>query len=126
MPVLVSLLDLVSVPNTRPVWPAELRDAVGRLEAADDRTQAGELADWLDEHGESVLADGFRYLANHLFVTWASNRDSYSLRVWRLDGLPPVLYHTVLPPDTVSDWTTLAGAAASLGRRINKAREDLK
>ena len=59
----VSLLELVSIPNTRPVWPTEFASLVSGCEAdPEDRTLFGVVADWCDERGETEYGRAWRWL----------------------------------------------------------------
>lgn len=123
MPVLVPLIDLVSVPNTRPLWPAAFAEAVTRVESG-DRAVAGELADRLDDIDEPDLAAGFRYLFTHPDVRLNCSR-ACGDEFWEFKNLPAILYYTMPPAGTAWDRSTAAGAVAYLARKIKQAREDL-
>ena len=73
MPVTVKLLDLVALPDSRPLWPAEFHALIAKLEDnPEERAQWGVIADWLDENDEPELAAAFR---------WLSNRNIYRVEV---------------------------------------------
>ena len=123
MPVLVPLIDLVSVAGTRPLWPAAFVAFVTDVEAG-DRNAAGAAADWLEDVDEPDLAVGFRYLFTHPDVKLHCSRVCGD-QFWEFKNLPAVLYHTMPPAGTPWDRSTAAGAVAYLARKIKQAREDL-
>lgn len=65
MPVSVSLLDLVCIPNTEHLWPEVFRGMNKQTEEnPDDRVTFGVIADWLEEEPqkETELAKAYRWM----------------------------------------------------------------
>lgn len=122
----VSLLELVSIPNTRPVWPSEFAAMVATCEESpNDRTTFGVLADWCDEHNEPELGRAWRWLSKRpplvddrgehvggVRVEYKST--SYGGWEWMLKGLPG----SVTIFKDYRDSSTLAGRVAGLARRL--------
>lgn len=118
----VSLLDLVRVGNTRPVWPAEFRTMVELLEKTpDDRDGYGKAADWLDEADEPQLAECFRYAFRKPAVKIYRSKDA--VKSWSFENLPPAVsaHYTGWP----GDRSTLAGLMATLWPALEAVRGDL-
>lgn len=115
----VKLLELVRVPGTRQLWPADFESFITKIESApDDKLHWGVCADWLDEQDEPELADGFR---------WVSKRPSVEVKevggAWEFGGLP----HAVRACYSVYggfDLKTVPGLVASLVFALKKVRED--
>lgn len=61
MPVPIKLLDLVTIPNTRHLWPNEFDSLVKAWEETKSNDQLGIIADWLDDNDEPELAHAFRW-----------------------------------------------------------------
>lgn len=61
MPSAIKLLDLVSISNTRHLWPKEFDGLVKAWEETKNNDQLGIIADWLDDNDEPELAHAFRW-----------------------------------------------------------------
>lgn len=61
MPSTIKLLDLVSISNTRHLWPKEFDGLVKAWEETKSNDQLGIIADWLDDNDEPELAHAFRW-----------------------------------------------------------------
>lgn len=130
----VSLLELVSIPNTRPVWPEQFRDLVATCEAnPDERTTFGVVADWCDEHGESEYGRAWRWLSKRPCVKDESGNYVSGVEVvcrkeygaypdWSLRGLP----RSVAIFEDLRDVTTLVGRVAGLARRLIEIDQELQ
>ena len=117
MPVQVSLIDLVSVPGTRPLWPPEFEGFVKAMEG-NDRAAWGAAADWLRDHGETDLEEAFRFVFKRDKVSYKQDRGT-----WVIENLPRALNaHSYYG---ATDGKTLAGAVAALARVLKIAREEL-
>lgn len=124
MPVTVSLLDVVSVERTRPIWPEQFAALVAALEARpDDRDQMRVIADWLQENGEPALEGAFRYVAKRPEVTLRDASTSEHYRYWVLDDVP---YGVASQKVEREDSGTAAGAFARLALQLAAARRDLE
>lgn len=117
MPVAVSLLDLVAMPHTLPLWPVDFVALVAKLEEdTTDRAQWAIVAGWLEEQEEHALADAFAWASKRPGVTVAKNPWHF----WTFTGLPEPLALGERPD---GDSTTLPGAVAILAELIRRARE---
>lgn len=119
MGVEVKLLELVRVPGTRQLWPADFESFITKIEfTPDDKLHWGVCADWLGEQDEPELADGFR---------WVSKRPSVEVKevggAWEFGDLP----HAVRACYSIYggfDLKTVPGLVASLVFALKKVRED--
>lgn len=120
MPVYVSLEALVSVPNTRPLWPVDFAALIKTLEEhPDDSTPWGVTADWVDEEArEPGYAAAFRWVAKK----GVKVREDVSYRPprWVFDGLHSALTAGFVPRHI--DETTIPGAVAKLAELLRGLR----
>lgn len=61
MPGTIKLLDLVTISNTRHLWPKEFDGLIKTWEETKSNDQIGIIADWLDDNDEPELAHAFRW-----------------------------------------------------------------
>lgn len=116
MPVEVSLQALVSIENTRDVWPEEFRGLMDKLEEnPDEKTQWVVLAEWCQERGELPLSKAFDWVSRRPEVT-AEMKNDYGRNRWTLKQVPHALRHEI--NYGVIDTSTLAGAVAELAKAI--------
>lgn len=119
MPVTVSLLELVSIPGTKPAWPSEFRGFVETIESApDERTNYLVLADWLRDHGEEWLEKACRYFAKN--ETFRMEKRNWG---WELLDAPRWL--ASVDHGIFSCLDTPAGVLAELGMRLRKLADEL-
>ena len=119
----VSLLELVGIANTRPVWPEQFRDLVAACEAnPDERTTFGVVADWCDEHGESGYGRAWRWLSKRPWddekqtgVRVQFGKDAWHRNDWSYTNVPPSM---VSPARLTADITTLAGLVTGIAKRL--------
>jgi hypothetical protein len=128
----VSLLELVSIPNTRPVWPAEFASLVSKCEQnPDDRTPFGVLADWCDERGEVELGRAWRWLSKR---TWDESKGVGvqvlfvppkwgALDDWEIRHLPLSLQR---PAGHAGYCSTLAARVADLAKRLAEVDREVQ
>lgn len=120
MPSTIKLLDLVSIPNTRHLWPKEFDGLVKAWEETKNNDQLGIIADWLDDNDEPELAHAFRWCYRRnigLLGTGFSN----SFYIPKND-LPPCLQYT----DGISTTSTnvgICGVMACLASMFAEIRE---
>lgn len=115
----VSLLQLVALANSRPLWPTEFEALIAKL--ADDprvKAQWGVIADWCRENEEIELADAFAWIGKNTFKVQCYGRDEN--RCLDFVGLPDHIFQFSYPHDC--DRKTLAGLTAGLAYRLGKAR----
>lgn len=114
----VSLLELVRIKNTAPVWPERFRELVAKLEDdLDERSQWGVIADWCDENEEPLLGVAFRWVMRHPGVLLTlRNPDSWD-RHYMWVGMPGSVLSAVTP-EPESDWTTVPGRVATLALQL--------
>lgn len=119
MSVSVSLLKLVSVANTRPVWPEQFGALIAKLEEKPrERTHWGVIADWCQGEGEDELGAAFRWYMNHRDVLASYDRIQDK---WALSNLPTSLNLFYFPNEISRD--TPAGLMAGLARMLESARQ---
>ena len=120
----VSLELLVSLPGTRPVWPADFAALIAKLEQEpNDVAQRSALADWCQEHDEPGLARAFAWLAKRPTVELVQRNERYQTASWGFVGLPAAVEATSFA--AVSDSKTAAGAVAQLAHRLREVLESL-
>jgi uncharacterized protein (TIGR02996 family) len=119
MSVEVPLLKIVAFENSVELWPQEFRSLVAELHKnPDEKTTWGVTADWLEEHGESELAQAFRWVGRrpHLKV-------KHQAGVWLFVNMPSSVY---------ANWsakhanTTIPALMANLYEALKKTQEDLE
>lgn len=115
----VSLLKLVAIAGTEPVWPDEFAGKFATLnDEPNDRSAWGVIADWCDENDEPELGRACRWLSKRAgLVTIIENARPLNMRPphWRLESLPPVVA-AAFPQQ--ADRKTLAGLAADLAAAL--------
>lgn len=127
MPVTVSLLELVSVPGTRPVWPAPLRAFEDKL-AADPTDSAtwGAAADWCQEDyvNEPALAEAFRWFHKRPEVVLAQRKESWCAGRWEFQRatLPEAVRGAV---NYTANADTVTGLVAVLAGAFAKIRSEI-
>jgi len=121
MPVTVSLLDLVRVYGSKPVWPSEFRAFIDHIEAdPEDMNNFLVAADWLKDMEEYVLEKAFRFVAKHGLRI--SNNHHYH-GGWIIENTPSWLGKVEHGLGCGNDAP--AGALADLGLRLQKVAEEL-
>jgi uncharacterized protein (TIGR02996 family) len=121
----VSLLNLVSIANTRPAWPTDFADKVAKLdENPAEKTAWGVIADWCDEHGEPELGRAFRWVGGRRLVEVRNSRPLTQKEPhWTLDNLPAAL-SAVFPQQ--ADRRTLPGLMADLAAALEELDNTMK
>lgn len=123
MPVSVSLAELVSVHNSRDLWPAEFSALVAKCEADPaDRIAFGVVADWVDECGEPEYAAAWRWLMKRPEVEIRHYRPGTWESEWQAVGMPTALAGRL----SYGDVKTLAGKVAHMGRCMADLRKELE
>jgi hypothetical protein len=123
VPVSISLLELVSVDGTRPLWPTDFAALVTEIEA--DPTNKDRwfvLAGWLEEFGEPELSGAIMYAHKRDEIELKCSGDG-NYRYWTLNG---VKYGLSAFPVDRADHHTAAGPFAELAKQIAAARKDLE
>lgn len=135
MPVLVSLEQLVALPNSRPLWPQEFESLVVEVEKdPNDKLPWGVAADWLceDKIGETDLGEAFRWIHKRGQVKIEAATESYNLGRWRFKDktLPSAVrdsiqgYYVTKTTADVDDHT-LAGLAAKLAAGLRHLKSEM-
>jgi uncharacterized protein (TIGR02996 family) len=120
MPVTVSLIDLVSTPGTKRVWPADFRAFAEEIES--DPTDTATVlvaADWLRDHDEPVLEKAFRYFAKNQSLLMEKSRYGG----WSI-GLPTWLANIEHGRGVASD--TPVAVLADMGFRLEVLAKELE
>lgn len=115
----VSLLKLVSLPGTAPVWPEDFAGKVELIhETPAEKSAYLVIADWCDENGEPELARAFRWIGGrHLVEVRNSQRPKVENPYWTLDNLPAALA-AVFPQK--ADRRTIPGLMADLATALEE------
>lgn len=121
------MLELVSITNTRGVWPAEFAALVATCEAdPDDRLPFGLVADWCDEHNEPELGRAWRWLHKRPWdddkrtgVRVLCKREYGTYPDWQMTPLPRSL---IL--EKVGITATLAELVAVLADRLAEVERE--
>ena len=120
MSVTVSLLKLVSIPDTRAAWPEEFEGLIAKLdEEPDNRQQWSVVGDWCQDHGEEDLALAFIWMANAPSVSARRITNN-----WVFRGLPTPL--TAMDHHVGFLGTTLPQLTARLAALLRKLEAILK
>lgn len=131
----VSLEQLVAIPNTRPLWPAEFNSLMTIIdENPNDKTAWGVAADWLSEpeRDEQDLAEAFRWVHKRDEVKIEAATESYYQGLWRFvdKTMPAGVRDSVsgyAGSDEVKavDCHTLAGLAAKLAAGLRHLKKQM-
>lgn len=115
----VSLLRLVAIADTRPVWPPDFEGKIAKLDdEPNERAQWGIIADWCDENEEPQLARAFRWMSKRKLVDVRNTRPpGLKPLYWMLEGIPPALA-SIFPQN--ADRSTLAGLMADLAAALEE------
>jgi hypothetical protein len=128
VPVSVSLLKLVQIPDTEPLWPEVFRGMIEKYEnelneKPYERTPLAPISDWLEENGESELAGACKWLLKrpevYLDKTFNIN-DNFADRnyYWRIIGMTPPAFGQ----RQGNEETGLAGLLAAIADRIQELK----
>lgn len=118
----VSLLKLVAIAGTEPVWPDEFAGKFVTLkDEPNDRSAWGVIADWCDENDEPELGRACRWLSKRAGLTIPGTNVSNSRPAhmdpphWTISGLPRSVAAAFVQS---VDRSTLAGLAAELAAAL--------
>jgi len=121
MPVTVRLLDLVALPGSQHLWPAEFVALMAKLEEDPrERAQWLVIADWLKENEELELESICRWIAARPKVQLYRPAGD---EAWSWRGLPKVVENSW---HVIGDRRTLPGAIANLHYRVTELRNDAR
>lgn len=128
----VSLLKLAVKPNARDLWPDDFLALVAEAEAAFEakgKPQTLPLektADWCDEHGESALSEGFRWIAKKLGE--GAKMGLHHQQRYVLEGLPAIFGSGHYGPAEIKneDYTGMPGLAAAVVDKLARLRKQIE
>ncbi len=120
MPVTVSLLQLVALPQSRRLWPEKFEALIAKAESGPRvKAQYGVIADWCQENDEPELAEAFRWVHKNPIVLVTRYGTDDAPR-WKVSNLPGLFQSIAGPADF--DPTTIAGAFATFSFLLSTAR----
>jgi uncharacterized protein (TIGR02996 family) len=125
MPVSVSLIELVLVPNASHLWPGDFRDLHAKIEDdPTDKAQWGVIADWLDEHEEPDFAEAWRKMAFKWSAASLSKPRTYQLE-WSVSGIPQSVSGQSNANFITVPKETPAAAVAFVAMQLRQLRQEI-